>query len=302
MIKTGILRSGAIGDLISLTPAIRQYAEKHPEEELTLICGESYAHVLENNPHISKIIPFNDHIFYHGNLLSKLSEIIKTALRMSNLDKCFIMHEDIRWELLADIAGIKQKVTLQPEGNRYERAQRCMNTSGDNRPEYYPVNTCLFDLPKEYICIAAGGGRNSKQDTPQRRWQGYKELISKIDYNIVLIGNENDSPKSLQKNVLDLCGMISLDDCYHIIRRAELFIGNDSGLLHLAECTNTKTIGIFTATDPAIVLPPDTNTVSIRSSLSCSPCEKSGNIRTDCNAECIKSTEIAKQISAYLKL
>jgi ADP-heptose:LPS heptosyltransferase len=103
----------------------------------------------------------------------------------------------------------------------------------------------------------------------------------------VLIGTEEDSPNITDTDITDLCGKTSLDEAYHIINGAKLFIGNDSGLLHLALCTNTETIGVFTATDPQIVLPIDTNAVTVQSALPCSPCEKSGNTRTDCNSECV---------------
>jgi ADP-heptose:LPS heptosyltransferase len=287
MINTGILRTGAIGDLISLTPAIKLYAKSHPDEKLTLICGETYAHVLRANPYISDIITFNDRAIYQGSSASKTVETLKLAYAMRKLDKCFIMHEDSRWELVADIAGIMEKHTLRSEGNRYERAMACMNVYGSSKPEYHPQNECSHTLPDEYICIACGGGQNTKQNTPQRRWKGYAELINRLSGNIVLIGTEEDSPNITDTDITDLCGKTSLDEAYHIINGAKLFIGNDSGLLHLALCTNTETIGVFTATDPQIVLPIDTNAVTVQSALPCSPCEKSGNTRTDCNSECV---------------
>ena len=286
MIKTGILRAGAIGDLISITPAIKQYALTHPHETLILICGDSCAHVLQNNPYISEVITFSDRAIYQGSIASKTAETIRLAHAIYKLDKCFIMHEDNRWELVADIAGIKEKHILQTTGNRYARAMTCMNVQGNTKPEYHPQDKHRIHLPDDYICIACGGGQNTKQDTPQRRWNRYPELINKLNEDIVLIGNKEDSLITGRSNVTNLCGQTSLDDTYHIINRAKLFIGNDSGLLHMALCTTTKTIGIFTATDPQIVLPPDTETLAIKSTLPCSPCEKSGKTRTDCSYEC----------------
>jgi len=287
MINTGILRAGALGDLISLTPAIKHYALAHPEEKLTLICGDSYAHVLQNNPYISKIITFNDKAIYKGSTTAKIIETLKLAYAMRKLDKCFIMQEDSAWEFVADLAGIKTKCALPLEGNSYKRAMACMNIQGNTKPEYYPQSRCNFSLPKEYICIACGGGRNTKQRTPQKRWSGYPELIAKLSEEIVLIGDKEDSPNIIGENITDLCGKTSLDDAYHIIKGAKLFIGNDSGLLHLAQCTDTMSIGIFTATDPQVILPPDTKTQIAQSTLPCSPCVKKAKPRIDCDSECV---------------
>jgi heptosyltransferase-3 len=43
----------------------------------------------------------------------------------------------------------------------------------------------------------------------------------------------------------DLCGRLSLPEAAACLARAALFIGNDSGLMHLAAATGTPTLGLF---------------------------------------------------------
>lgn len=43
---------------------------------------------------------------------------------------------------------------------------------------------------------------------------------------------------------------LSVEECFAIIGRAKLFIGIDSGLLHIAACTRTPAVGLFGPTSP----------------------------------------------------
>ena len=54
---------------------------------------------------------------------------------------------------------------------------------------------------------------------------------------------------------IDLVGGISLSVAAAVLRRAALFIGNDSGLMHLAAAAGTPTIGLFGPTDAATYAP-----------------------------------------------
>jgi heptosyltransferase-3 len=46
-------------------------------------------------------------------------------------------------------------------------------------------------------------------------------------------------------NAIDLCGMLSLPEAAACLARAALFVGNDSGLMHLAAAAGTPTLGLF---------------------------------------------------------
>ena len=50
-------------------------------------------------------------------------------------------------------------------------------------------------------------------------------------------------------DAIDLVGRLTLPQVAACLERACLFIGNDSGLMHLAAATGTPTIGLFGPTD-----------------------------------------------------
>ena len=63
--------------------------------------------------------------------------------------------------------------------------------------------------------------------------------------------------------VIDLTGQVDLLTVYAVLRHARLFIGNDSGLMHLAAAAGAPTIGLFGPSDDRLYAPwgPDTRTV-----------------------------------------
>jgi ADP-heptose:LPS heptosyltransferase len=63
--------------------------------------------------------------------------------------------------------------------------------------------------------------------------------------------------------VIDLTGQVDLLTAHAAFRRARLFIGNDSGLMHLAAAAGTPTIGVFGPSDDRLYAPwgPDTRAV-----------------------------------------
>jgi ADP-heptose:LPS heptosyltransferase len=54
---------------------------------------------------------------------------------------------------------------------------------------------------------------------------------------------------------IDLVGAVSLPEAAVLLQRAALFIGNDSGLMHLSAAAGAPTIGLFGPTDAATYWP-----------------------------------------------
>ncbi len=70
--------------------------------------------------------------------------------------------------------------------------------------------------------------------------------------SIILLGSENEIKecnqlKAMIKNskVYNMSGKYDLKTVSAILRHCKLFIGNDSGLMHLAAASNIKTLGLF---------------------------------------------------------
>ncbi len=115
------------------------------------------------------------------------------------------------------------------------------------------------DLPGPTIALHPGSGAFA----PARRWPAVRfaalaDALIGDGARIVLVGGAEES--SLRETVLtamrrpgavvDLGGKTSLGELAAVLRRCDLFVGNDSGVAHLAGCVGTPVVGLFGPTDP----------------------------------------------------
>ena len=71
------------------------------------------------------------------------------------------------------------------------------------------------------------------------------------EYIFVLVGPKFEEFRikkiiaTKNKKIINMYGKFSLIEIYLFFKKCKLFIGNDSGLMHLAALANTKTVGLF---------------------------------------------------------
>lgn len=79
---------------------------------------------------------------------------------------------------------------------------------------------------------------------------------------VALMGGPGDEPVSKAvaaqvraAQIIDLTGTLALTETAACLSRARLFVGNDSGLMHMAAAAGTPTLGLFGPTDERIYGP-----------------------------------------------
>lgn len=71
---------------------------------------------------------------------------------------------------------------------------------------------------------------------------------------------------------VSLVDELSVEECFAAMAQAKLFVGIDSGLLHIAAATGTPAVGIFGATLPQFFYFPDVRKHFIQSDVECAGC------------------------------
>jgi hypothetical protein len=89
-------------------------------------------------------------------------------------------------------------------------------------------------------CRGAHSGCTTKE-WPVGRWQELATRLSR-DFDLVQVGTPKDPPLS---GVRDLRGRTSLHDAARTLARATVFVGLESGLMHLAAATVTPAVIIY---------------------------------------------------------
>ncbi len=124
---------------------------------------------------------------------------------------------------------------------------------------------------------------------PAKRWpaEKYAQLAQLICREaqplIVLFGSAADRATcadiiarsgAAAPRMLNLAGETSLVEAMALIGECDVFVTNDSGLMHVAAALNTPLVAIFGSTDHIATGPYSDHAVIIRKPLPCSPCKK----------------------------
>lgn len=139
-----------------------------------------------------------------------------------------------------------------------------------------------FDLPDKYIVLAPGSVWETKK-WPAQKFAGVAKLIKdELNLAVIVLGSQADehlglSIKRLSPHVINLIGQTSLPDCKDIVSNSLGFIGNDSGLVHMAALFDIPSVAVFGPTHENLGFKPWQNYGTISSlNLSCSPCGTHG--------------------------
>ncbi|MBI2523154.1 glycosyltransferase family 9 protein [Candidatus Woesearchaeota archaeon] len=114
-----------------------------------------------------------------------------------------------------------------------------------------------FNIGKKGSLVGFGVGAAESAKSrmwPKERFAKVADyLIKRYDAKIILIGN-NEEKKYINEiqdlvinknNLFDTSGKINTREMFYLISLCKLFIGNDSGPMHVAAAQGVKTIGLF---------------------------------------------------------
>lgn len=142
----------------------------------------------------------------------------------------------------------------------------------------------LGDLSRPYVVIHPGSGGYSRA----RRWDPGSfaavadALFDATGARVVVVGTEQDDGDlvlgAMRAPALNLQGRTDLADLVAVLRRCRLFIGADSGVMHLAAATGAYVVALFGPSNHRAWRPwaNDARVRIVRRDLPCSPCSYVG--------------------------
>jgi heptosyltransferase-2 len=249
-----------VGDLCIFLPYIQQIKDHNKNFEFTLITKKRTAakQILKYEQSVNQIVYLEDEILEFTK--SKFNNFFKILnfIKKNNFSKMYIMHFSIFWFLVAKISGIKNiykygilKKKVDIYINALEQNKRWLqnhNLSSQTRI-VYPQNNS-----KNNNQIIIGIGSSG----PTKKWptENYIELIKRINNKNIkfyLAGGNNEIENQIANKIINeakenrvesLCSL-SIEEIMPIINSSKLYIGNDTGFMHLSAGLNIPAIGLF---------------------------------------------------------
>jgi heptosyltransferase-2 len=127
--------------------------------------------------------------------------------------------------------------------------------------------------------IAPGASYGAAKCWPPGRFaQLADRLISECGADVIFFGTPGEKEiaarilSQMKSQAISLVGETSIRDLAALFASCSIFIGNDSGAMHVAAAAGVPVIGIFGSTDPEGTAPVTEQFTLIREAVSCSPC------------------------------
>ena len=114
---------------------------------------------------------------------------------------------------------------------------------------------------------------------------------------VVGLASEHDIERAMRAAVREarvawLFGVLSLPEIAALLRASRLFIGNDSGLAHLAAACGTPVVALFGPQDPRRFAPRDPRVSTLHHRVPCFPCDQTVCVRPE--LPCVNLIEVAE--------
>lgn len=165
-----------------------------------------------------------------------------------------------------------------------------------------------------YLVINPAGGRNPgmtldiKRYPPQKLAQLAERLAARHGLQLVMIGAASDAPilEETQRHLtlphLTFAGELNFKQIAALAANAFLYVGNDTGLTHLAAATGARTVMIMGATDPARYAPFGTRSTAVWKPSAVNVKGVDGGVKKDWHwdTDGISVDEAEKEINAFL--
>jgi len=305
-VKILIIRFSSLGDIVLTTPILSFLKKEYSSSVIHYVTKESFREILEENSNLDKVfllkkqslfqlaketknydsLPYDLVFDLHNSLRSKLFSMLIKAKKNYNYKKPYLK----RWMLVYMKINLFKKINEIP----YLYIQNYKRGNNQkiklNRPQIIPValdkkKKLGWNDKKKTIAISAGARWFTK------RWpvKNFINVISKIisenpRLQIVLLGGKEEIEtsklivKSIKnKNLFDFTGKLSIRESAYLLSKSDLFLTNDSGLMHVASAFDIKIVALFLSTVVEFGFQPFTkNKIILSEKIKCKPCDHKG--------------------------
>jgi heptosyltransferase-2 len=129
------------------------------------------------------------------------------------------------------------------------------------------------------VALAPGAAFGSAKCWAPERYAALADhLISDFGVDVIIFGARQEREmaerigRAMRQRALNLVGATHIGDLPALLASCGLFIGNDSGAMHVAGAVGLPVVGIFGPTDPEGTHPVTPRFTLVREPVSCSPC------------------------------
>lgn len=237
-----LIRSGAIGDLLLLTPAIKSLRVEYPNAQIWLSCFKKHWDV-----------------FALGD-----THFLEYPLPVSELDK---------FDLIIPLENIVELSTDKGQHATDAYAEALGVTVTDYKPVYKVTmeEKASVTMPKERKRVGLQLRASTPiRDYPMDKWMAVMQELLTRGWEIMLLGNR-DSIAKLPAHIHD-CSQLSFRESAAVLSTCDVFCGVDSAFFNLCPALDVPAVGLFGPVDWRTRIKEGSGQVAISGVGDCCPC------------------------------
>ena len=333
--KICVIHLNQIGDLLFSLPFLKALKESTPSTVLHSVIRPHLKDLLAHSPFVDQLLIREKGV---KKILILLDQLRKNSydllITLSRSEECFFLTNfsgarvkagfthfpwDFRLDLKEKMEGppsasnnfrLLERLNIEAEKNNYVGLLHIpfdKNSEGSDRDNFSKISG-------KYVVISPGTSARRRIKT----WEEEKfgnlilQLKEKHGLNPVLVGGEDsrevgekiieivreNDKKNKMNHIQNLSGKTNLKELCYLLKEASLFVGVDSGVMHLASSFDIPVVGIFGPTDPFYVGPQNRRSRVVREKMECSPCYLKG-----CEERpCMKNLDVQRVLEACEEL
>jgi lipopolysaccharide heptosyltransferase II len=179
------------------------------------------------------------------------------------------------------------------------------------------LNQCRGSIsPMPLVVIHPAGGSNPGMILSAKRWPPQRfaaladRLVEERGAQVCLVGGPNDGPvaaaikEGTRQEPWDLTGQLTFGQLGALLERCDLFLGHDTGAMHLAVAVGAPVVAIFGPSDPRMYGPYSQRSITLWHDVGCNPCLLYGRWNSDCRhfrcIEVVTVEEVWQAAMAFL--
>jgi ADP-heptose:LPS heptosyltransferase len=309
--KICIVHLNQIGDLMFSLPLLKALRDNYPDASIHSLVKPYLQELLVDSPLVDVVIPRKSGVAAKFKLLKSIRKNrYDLMISLARSEECLMLTALSRAKIKAGFSYfpwdwcLNIKENIQGHNSWYNNAKLLKRLSvAVTKTDYVgllKVNKNKTDpiLPEKFVIISPGTSKRRVAKTWQK--EKFAELMLLLkekhglsavlvggmdnqEYNSDIIRILNKRNREKDMDLLDLTGKIGLGTLCSVIKKASIFVGIDSGVMHMASCLDVPVVGLFGPTDPFYVGPQNNKSIVVREeSMECVPCYLKNCKHRDC--------------------
>jgi heptosyltransferase-1 len=301
-----LIRLRRIGDIVMTTPSLTSLRQEFPDAHITYVVEAPYRELVDGHPALDEVFvlprkPGNREFLAHIRQLRRRHYDILIDFHGGPRAYLLSLFVHARWKIGYRIKykhfAYDIRVPREPETGYWHSVENHFQLIKTIRPdiraipplslppvqdsEKATVRECLSRfqlLAQPFLVLHIGAGNDFRDWGHDKLQQLLDKLLQLPRTAVVLIGAPDDLEKEAKlmantpQRLFSLVGKLNLREVQELISRAVLFVGPDSGPMHIAATTSTPIVAYFGPTLPANFGPWQAEAVILEKEFDCRPC------------------------------